>query len=267
MANYHGNGGGAWHSTIYLRKPLTLRDLTYDGGNYYGSQNAYYTLDIAGEGRLVVEGDFAMKYHDPTPNYGLLANGGTIEVEGDVAIGTLAKGGTTQILLSGTNSQTVTHAAGTPPQGQWTIDKTGGEVVLATNLTLTGASQDLVWTNGALNLASNTLTVGRNVSIGPGATTLGVAVADATRAGRLTASGAVSGIDNVELFVTVSAEPEEVQGRTYLVLSNSTPLVAVFGSVTWLEGWRGRADYTGNGGREVTLSSIGRRAGTLFTVR
>jgi hypothetical protein len=214
----------------------------------------------------VVEGDFAMKYNDPTPNYGLLANGGTIEVEGDVAIGTLAKGGTTQILLSGTNSQAVTHSAGTPPQGQWTIDKTGGEVVLATDLTLTVAGQDLVWTNGALNLSSNTLTVGRDVSIGPDAATLGVTVADASTAGRLHAAGTVSGIANADLAVKVTAELAELQGQTFVIVSNSTALAGGFRSVSWADGWVGKVDYSGNGGREATLYNIGRR-GTLFSFR
>lgn len=269
FASYYGNGGGINPHTILLRKPLALKHLTYDGGNYYGSQNAYYTLDIADEGSLVVEGTFEMKYRDPTGGYGLLANGGTVEVKGSVGIGTLAKGGTSKVLLSGTNNQVITHAAGIPPQGTWTIDKAGGTVALASNLSLAGTSQDLVWTNGALDLSTNVLTVGRNVSIAAGATTLGLTVADATTAGRLTATGAVSGIGNARLFVTVLAQPDTMEGRTYMILSNNTALAESFVPESWPEGWRGRVDYSGTGDdrKSVKLVDIAKTStGTIFAI-
>lgn len=239
--------------TFYLRQPLTLRHLVYTGGNSSG-WSTKYALDIAGSGALIVDGDFTMQRN--AVNRKLYAINGTIEVRGNVNVGIGASGGTTAVRLAGTNQQEISHTNGTPPAGSWTIDKTGGAVNLATSLNLLGASQDLLWTAGALNLSSNTLTVGRNVTIGAGATTLGVTVADATTAGRLTVAGTASGINNVDLNVLVAATKTDVAGQTYTILSNNVALNSEFASVAWIAPWRGTVAYTANSGKSVTIFDL-----------
>jgi hypothetical protein len=154
-----------------------------------------------------------------------------------------------------------------PPGGTWTIDKSGGAFSLLTDLSLTNSGQQLVWTSGSLNLSSKTLTVAGGVTIGAAATTLGVTVADATTAGRLTCNSAVSGLNNVGLVVNVAATEAQVLGPTYTILSNTSVLGATFESVTWLGGWKGVVAYTDNGGKNVTLSSIVMERGTVFRFR
>jgi hypothetical protein len=140
---------------------------------------------------------------------------------------------------------------------------TSGTVSLGGNLSLSG----LTWTSGALNLSSYTLTVPNAVTIGTGATTLGVTVADATTAGRLMCNSTVSGIANVGLVVSVAATEAQVLGQPYTILSNTSVLGATFESVTWLGGWKGVVAYTDNGGKNVTLSSIVMERGTVFRFR
>jgi len=160
--------------------------------------------------------------------------------------------------------------AGTPNYCQFspiTVNKTGGAVTLATDLSLGNAGQQLVWTNGAVNLSSNTLTVAGATTIYPGATTLGVTVADATKAGLLVCNGGVTSITNAGLAVNVAATEAQVLGKMYTIVSNANVLAAQFESVTWQDGWKGVVAYTDNGGKNVTLSSIGIERGTVFRFR
>jgi hypothetical protein len=239
--------------TIYLRAPLTLRHLIYTGGH-----SQQYTLsymnDIAGSGSLTVEGD--LKIQQNAANRLLAVNGGTMEVRGNVEIGIGASGGTTAIKLAGADPQNLTRTDGTPPAGSWTIDKTGGAVNLATSFSLFGAAQDLLWNAGNLNLSSNTFTIGRHLTIGAGAKTLGVTVADAVTAGRLTVAGTASGINNVGLEVLVTGPKTEVAGQTYTILSNNVALNSAFASVAWGAPWKGTVAYTANSSKNVTIFDL-----------
>lgn len=252
--------------TVSLRQPLTLNHLVYTGGTLHYLHHLRYALDPAGLGALTVAGDFRMEREFETDAHRVAALNGMIEVQGGVRIGTGAFGGTSAVKLSGPNEQVLTHIGGTPPQGLWTVDKTDGAAVLATDVALTGASQDLVWTNGVLNVSSNTLAVGRNVVIGPEATRFSVTVADETRAGRLTVSGTVSGIENAELIITVRPRASELEGRAFTILSNASVLSGTFAPVTWRDGPRGKVDYTENGGRNVVLKEF-RPSGSVIMIR
>lgn len=257
------SGGNQRIMTVYLRQPLTLQNLSFSGGNTDG-WNSPYSLDIAGSGSLTVDGKFTMQ------GTKVIVNAGTMEVHGNVEIGTGAIGGTTTIKLAGANQQNLIQTGGNAPSGKWTIDKTAGAVNVTTPFTLAGPSQDLLWNAGDLNLSSNTLTVGRDVTIGAGAKTLGVTVADDTVAGRFTVTRNVSGLSNAGLLVDVLATPVQVAGQTYTILSNAAVLTNQFASATWsgtLGGWKGSVDYSGNGGKNVTLSSILRITGSLIMFR
>jgi hypothetical protein len=85
----------------------------------------------------------------------------TIEAHGDVTIAPTFDGGTTAIAFRGTGNQTFTNNGGASPSGTWTIDKTGGVVTAATNLSL-ATSQTLNVTSGTLYLNNNS-----NLTTGP----------------------------------------------------------------------------------------------------
>jgi hypothetical protein len=218
-------------------------------------------LDL-NDNTLVVLGTFANNGGVNEYNPDKFDNG-TLELRGNIAMGTYTAAGTAAVKLTGSGNQTYTTSGGVPPGGTWTIDKSGGAFSLLTDLSLTNSGQQLVWTSGSLNLSSKTLTVAGGVTIGAAATTLGVTVADATTAGRLTCNSAVSGLNNVGLVVNVAATEAQVLGPTYTILSNTSVLCATFESVTWLGGWKGVVAYTAN----VTLSSIVMERGTVFKFR
>ena len=194
-------------------------------------------------------------------------NNGVLQAEGDVDLLNSVtpswgpRGGTATVTFKGANNQLVKQVTeNIPPTGTWSIDKTGGTVTLTTDLSLSTTGQQLVWTNGALNLSSNTLTVAGATTLYPGATTLGVTVADTNRVGRLMCSSAVNSITNAGLEVSVAADKNQaaqVRDVTYTILSNSTSFgAATFESETWVGAWRGSVAYTNNGGKTVTLSNI-----------
>ncbi len=258
-----------------LKCPLTLHHLDYAGGNDHATALVTHTLALTGEGGLTVAGDFTMERWGDSSNRTFRAMGGTIRAQGDVRVGPGAVGGTTAVLLDGDRDQTITQRGGTPPQGHWTLAKTGGAATLATDLVLSGAGQDLLWQDGALDLSSNTLSVGRNVSISPDATTFGVLVADAAMAGRLEAAGMASGIENADLNVTVAAALKaSLPGASYTILSNNAVLGAVFASETWSPQppatavWDGKVDYTADGGKRVVIHGIIRKLpGSVLLLR
>ncbi len=259
--------------TVRLNQPLTLPRLVLTGGAGRSNRTLVYAMDFSGGGSLKVLSDLSIERHDDTATRTLLVNGERIEAQGGVFVGPGTTGGTTQILLSGTNDQAIAQTTnGVPPQGHWTIDKASGAAMLSTDLVLSGASQDLVWTNGSLHLATNTLAVGRNVLISANAATLGVAIAaDGAKAGRLQAVGTVGDIGYADLAVTVRAARAAVAGRDYVILTNATPLTTEFASVAWSSpdgrGWKGDVDYTANDGKTVTLENILTPSGTVILFR
>ncbi len=246
---FSASGGSDRTLTIYLRQPLNLQNLAYTGGNTDGWHTPY-SLDIAESGSLTVDGNFTMQGTKP------IADAGTMEVHGNIEIGAGASGGTTKITLAGAGQQELTRTGGTFPGGHLTINKTGGEVKLATDFSLAYATQSLLWQAGNLNLSSNTLNVGSNVTISAGTKSLGVTVADATKAGRLAATRAVSGINNVDLNIQIAAAKTDPDGQTYTILSNNTALSTEFASVTWTSPWKGTVAYTDNSAKNVTLADV-----------
>jgi hypothetical protein len=173
-------------------------------------------LDLNGN-TLVVLGTFANNGGINGSNPDKFDNG-TLELRGNVVIAANTAAGTAAVTLTGSGNQTYTYSSGgVPPGGTWTIDKSGGAFSLLKDLSLTVSGQQLVWTNGAVDLSSNTLTVAGATTIYPGATTLGVTVADTNKAGRLMCSGAVINIANVGLEVSVAVAKEQsaqLQGLT-----------------------------------------------------
>ncbi len=111
---------------------------------------------------------------------------GTVEAQGDVVMASTYDGGDANFRFGGSANQTYTNAGGVNPQGTWTIDKSGGVLILASNLIL-GTSQALNITSGELSqgtaadLRAGTITVGatgRWRNNGTGDITLGGNVAN-----------------------------------------------------------------------------------------
>ena len=170
-----------------------------------------------------------------------MLNGGEVDASGDVAITATASAGTTALNLLGPGTQTVTHSGGTPLRGTWRIDKSSGSVLLGSNLTLSGTNQRLVVARGRLDLAARTLTMsasGGGVDFLAGDfPSLGITVADASVAGRITATGSVTGIANARLVVDVAPG---LSGGAYTLVSNSTSFSgSTFNDVTFSTGKTG----------------------------
>jgi len=236
------SGSGGDLSNITVTDPLY--NLTQSKGRDFGRLNVV--------GSVTVNNNLAI-----TGGHGLL---GTIYVKGNVSqsAGNSTSLSTAAITLNGTGAQTISITTGTFPSGTLTINKASGTVTLGSNVSLSTAGQDLIWTSGGLNLATYTLTVADQVTIADGATTLGVTVAGtAPSNGRLTCNGTVSGLANAGLAVTVTATEAQVLEQTYTILSNNTALGAQFAPpVTWGGDWRGTVDYSANSDKNVTLSNV-----------
>jgi hypothetical protein len=259
---YCGNRTAQPYS-VSVPSPETFNNLSVSSGENLA-------LNLNGN-TLVVLGTFANNGGVNEFNPDKFDNG-TLELRGNMVIAVNTAAGTAAVKVTGSGTQTYTTSGGVPPGGTWTVDKSGGAFSLLKDLSLTASGQQLVWTNGAVDLSSNTLTVAGATTIYPGATTLGVTVADTNKAGRLMCSGAVINIANVGLEVSVAVAKEQsaqLQGLTFTILSNNTSLgVATFVPETWVGNWRGTVAYTNNGGKTVTLSSIRAiEAGTLLRVQ
>jgi hypothetical protein len=266
------DAGGNYTHDIKVSQTLTVNNLWFNGGNQgLASWSYYYTLTNSGSGSALLAGGnvWLQPNNNPAKPFRYYLNGSTLEVAGNLVVSNNVVGGTTQLKLSGGNEQTISHLGGTVPGTAFTIAKSGGTVTLATAVDLVGASYDLAWTGGGLNLSSNQLKVGRNVTIGTDATTLGVTVADATKAGKLWAVGTASDIANVGLLMNVAAAPETVAGQTYTIFTNNASLGAsVFESVTWAGNGKGVVAYTNDSGKTVTISGIVKNeAGSIFRLR
>jgi len=105
---------------------------------------------------LLAEGDITL-------TQGILS--GSWQSKGDVAIGSSFFGGDAAITLTGVDGQSFTNNGGTIPSGTFTINKSSGEVILNTDLTLNSSGQDLTITSGALDTAGYAITVNDALTI------------------------------------------------------------------------------------------------------
>ncbi len=92
-------------------------------------------------------------------------NGGTIEVGGDLISTTNTVGGTTLMVLNGTGDQNITVGTNQLTAGTLTIHKTLGTALLTKALPLTFTNQDLVVTDGTLDLKGFTLNVNDKITV------------------------------------------------------------------------------------------------------
>ncbi|MFC1570680.1 DUF2341 domain-containing protein, partial [Candidatus Omnitrophota bacterium] len=121
---------------------------------------------------ITVEGDF--KIEDSATGTALAIGGSssanrvTYDVKGDVLISeSNLNWRNTNLALSGTGDQDISHTAGSVSSGAWTADKASGNVILLTDLT-TGTSLGV--TQGALDLNGHDISVGGGLTVGSGGT-------------------------------------------------------------------------------------------------
>ncbi|MFH1024237.1 MAG: FN3 associated domain-containing protein, partial [Planctomycetota bacterium] len=102
----------------------------------------------------------------------VVINGGTLEAQGDINVTTSALFyGSTAFNITGGANQTWTYNGGTNTfRYSPTVNKTGGEIALASNLSLNYSGQDLAVTAGTFNLAGYNLTVNDILSAGASGT-------------------------------------------------------------------------------------------------
>ncbi|MBU0766411.1 LamG domain-containing protein, partial [Patescibacteria group bacterium] len=150
---------GEANPTFDVPTSLTVNNLTIDRNGSYGR----YT--IPSEDTFVVSGNLTLTgYETSSPG------GGTFDVKGNVAIGTDANGGASAITLSGTGTQTYTDSGGNEPDGDITISKPSGTLILASDAQWNATSQDLIFTGGTLDLGGYNLSVADQFTIGTGTT-------------------------------------------------------------------------------------------------
>ncbi|MCB0343256.1 MAG: DUF2341 domain-containing protein [Bdellovibrionales bacterium] len=111
-------------------------------------------------GTTVVEGDYIF-------NLGGYGTRGNIELHGDLTV--LAQSNSyalSSITLAGSGDQTITHTAGAFPRYTFIINKPSGNVVLASNLTMTDASQTVNLLSGQILLGGYTWSIAGNLVLG-----------------------------------------------------------------------------------------------------
>jgi hypothetical protein len=125
--------------TISLASALTVNNLQYEASISAAYNDRDRILTLAGSAaKFIVLGDFTMRRatgFTPSNLQGAqpTANGGTIEVQGNLVIDTGANSGTTLIKLNGTGNQTYSSNGGLAPAIE--IDKTAGNVSAASGTT------------------------------------------------------------------------------------------------------------------------------------
>lgn len=144
---------------INVDSTLTFFNLRLTGGNSCCNNNRIW--QIAAGDRLIVENDFQMGSNSSGPSATTQANGGTIEVRGNITLDKEARGGTTVLELTGTANQTYTLSAGGDIKDCLPIlrvNKTGGSVTAAGGTTLLCiASLELV--QGSFSAPTGTLRI------------------------------------------------------------------------------------------------------------
>ncbi|QDU10893.1 Ig-like domain-containing protein [Gimesia aquarii] len=90
---------------------------------------------------------------------------GSWEARGDVTIEAAMNGGSATLTFSGNGNQTYTDNGGDEPDGNITIAKTGGAVVLASSADWNATGQDLALTGGTLDLGGYDLSVADQFTI------------------------------------------------------------------------------------------------------
>ncbi|MFN5062904.1 MAG: hypothetical protein ACK5GN_08650, partial [Pseudomonadota bacterium] len=156
---YNGN---TVNLTISLANALTVNNLIYEAGaqaREYDSDRAWTLSGTAA--KFIVEGDFTIRRATgftlaTAQTSRPIANGGTIDLKGNLNINTGAYGGSTLVKFNSTGNQTYSYTGGTSPSIE--IDKTAGSVSAAAGTTEL-EMRAFTLTQGTFNAPTGNLTV------------------------------------------------------------------------------------------------------------
>ena len=150
--------GRHWHSQVNLG-PVVLNNLQIEKG-----YDAYPDVYIVGT--INVSGDLGINMNGA----GDYMYNGAIDVKGNVSVsGIGGVGGSTQLILSGTGDQTITHTSGGFPGGNLTVNKSSGNIILNSALNLSVTNQSFYIQSGTVNMSGYDLTVNNILTLDSGA--------------------------------------------------------------------------------------------------
>jgi hypothetical protein len=148
------SGSTRTHTINLSANSLTVSNLIYTGGERSETWRTLIYSHANANDLFIVEGDLLVEAATGSDSDARVRiNAGKIDVRGDVTINSGLLGGSTALTLSGTADQVITRTGGTPPQGDWTINKSAGTVTLAADLPLSGTGQDMTLESGTFDLA------------------------------------------------------------------------------------------------------------------
>ncbi|MFN6964313.1 MAG: carboxypeptidase regulatory-like domain-containing protein [Pyrinomonadaceae bacterium] len=197
-----------------------------------------------GNGNFNEGADTVRTLGDLNLNSGVISSAGTFDARGNVSIGTAFQSSPVNLRFSGANNQTYTNAGGSTPTGTWTINKTGGALTLASNLTL---SQTLNIVSGEFNQGPSFDLTAAGVNLqGANATWRNYGTGDIFLAGSVSNSGGMIDIDGttaacgeadaVQIRSTVAGTPRSWTGTGLFLVQDAdvkdqagTAAITVFG--------------------------------------
>lgn len=132
-------------SSIDVNSSVTFNNFTMD------KSNDTHAVTIASGDTVIVTGSLSLQDGD--------LNGGTLEMQGTTTTIDSLGGGTTELTFSGSASQTYQLVSGDEPDGNVTINKSGGSLALLSSFNIDATGQTLTIAEGTLDLDGFALTV------------------------------------------------------------------------------------------------------------
>jgi hypothetical protein len=257
----HSNGGMTFlgdsvtHNTYTIDAPTTLT--LYDVTINMPSNND--VLTTASGDTVIVAGTLTYTAaHDIN---------GTWEAQGNVIIGTAAEGGTATLAFTGGNNQTYTDQGGDEPDGDITVNKSGGTVTLASGAGWNATNQDLTITAGTLASATYNITT-TNLTVNGGTFTGGSGTV--TTAGPMlvssgTFTGGAGNIDVNNVFTLSGGTFTSTSGTFTVNAGNTSGTIFTVSGGTWNHN-NGTVTFSSQFGSSVTQTIDVNTTLTLYNV-
>lgn len=246
--------------TINGTASSTLTLLTHTAGGTFNHNNgtvyfysAYsslgsggtYTVDVAtsetfnnltvyvygnGGNLVVTAGDTLIVLGTLTHTGGKI-NTGTLEARGNVVESANEFGGGTATLsFTGANDQTYTKSGTTEPDGDITINKTGGIVSLLSNANWNASGQDLTITSGTLKVGNTYALSTTALTVGASGVLKMVGTGDLTLAGNVANDGQIiiesnqtcGGTDDIQILSSVAGTQRAWSGAGTVTIYDAT---------------------------------------------
>ena len=220
----HTAGGNFNHNngTVAISGASTLDVATSETFNHF-TRSGSNILTISAGDTVIVLGTLT---HSTAS-----INTGTIEARGNVSVGASANGGTATISFTGGNDQTYTDSGGDEPDGDITINKSGGIVTLLSNADWNASGQDLTITSGTLNMGTASYNLATTVlTVASAGTLINTGTGDLTLAGNVSNSGQIiiesngtcGGSDDIQILSSVAGTQRTWSGAGTFTIYDAT---------------------------------------------